>query len=1361
MPLVAASFLLVAMNSFPSGALHAQAPGNCSYRVLSVTPQEVVVQIAPQYQSQRVYDTSGYTYTAMTFPGGVMPDSAGAQGIPKLHLQFLTPSTEPASVEIVSQALEVIPNIDLAPVPTYRSKPDGSLLERYIVVDGRYYSSTPTTLFTAEPVRIFRTAYAEQLTVSPIQYDPSTRSVTRVKSLVLRIRFPQAGSAPSSGVTISREEASTFRAVFLNGAIPNLYSCAWQQGAGFWARAKSSPLAEPLSASTDTGQWILVTTGAEGIYRITAQDLANAGVTGPINPNSIELLGQGGEMLPESVTDSSGEWIERPIEVHANGPTFSDFYFYAPGITAWKYSSYNTVTDGLYRSINPYTSSGHFLLHVGGVPVSAPARIIVQADSLSTPAIPSSTVFTSVIHEVDHTLEYADWGREMLDQPIPIVDQSGQGAPPLQLSLGAPGYAPDSSTLLIAWDSQIGTSNGSPATGYLNVTVNGQSMGTLGALVNTGNYIDRNWSSPILLAPSTQMPVNLSLTFTSSIVANAILDFVELFYHRTTDIGSQSIPFFLVDTNGAFEYQFTNAIGGEVWDVTNSLFPKVVANANGNSMTAEVQGKTRAMRRFIAFSGQSLLSPTLSLTTAPTLRNTLCQKGATEIIVAPQAFLSQANELAALREEGGEATEAMSAAVVTIEQIYQEFGYGNNDIVALRDFMAYTFRHAQTRPVYLTLLGGGHCDYQNRETNAPDWLPPYEDVTGIPFPDDGFFVRLTHNNPPNFYDLAVGRISARNADDAQAYVQKVQEYEHSSDTGSWRTLATFLADDHWDPEDPPYGEDLLDHFYDTQLEITHLQDRVLVHKIYEASYPTVISSSGGHTKPAVNQAIIDAFNNGTFLFSFIGHGNPNVWTHEGVLNVPTSINEMSNFNRLAYVTTATCDFSEYDDFNVFSGGEVFLMKPDGGAIGLLGTSRSVGGGEPLVQYFYQTLFQQDSGKGTSTVGQALINGKMNGEDYAYFYLLGDPAQRLLLPKEYVNFDSLNGQPMGSSSIPIPALSTVQLSGSIHDASTDGPPDGSFNGTVEVTLYDTPTQEIATSTFPDKTIYDVYNIEGPILFKGIATVTNGRFTINFVVPRDVKLDTGAAKFSGYAYSSSDGRTALGDNRGIQLVGSDSASNIVDTTGPALQVWLGSRMFRSGDAVSRNSTAIVDVSDIHGLNTSSASIGHSFIAWVDNAMDSAVDMASTYVSKPNDFTSGTSIHAISLPAGYHTLHVRAFDTYDNPTFASVDFYAKNDAPYELYNVSAVPNPLQDHTTFSFVQPGSAGGLVNVTLSLYASDGALIRVLTASSRASSIEIPWDGRDATGTSVADGAYFFSINAQDVTDGTSTLASGKCIVKR
>ncbi|MFI5202619.1 MAG: C25 family peptidase propeptide domain-containing protein, partial [Candidatus Kapaibacterium sp.] len=323
---VAVAFLVAAM---PFATLRAQQFGASSYEVLSVTPQEVILRIQPKYESRQVRDTSGFAYTEMTFPGGITTDSAGAQEIMRLRLNFLTPNTKPASVGIVSQSLEVLPNIDLAPVPT-NVKAHGDFLKTYIVRDDRYYNSASGELIQTGAVHTFRTAYSEQVTVSPISYDPGSRSVTRVKSLTLRIRFSGA-SSPSPSLAISSEEASLFRAMFINGGVTGYYSGAWHANAWNRPASKSSGISV-LSSATDGGQWVSVTTGAEGIYHITTQDLAGAGVTGTIDPSTIELFGMGGEMLNETVTDSSGEWVQRPLDVRTNGSSMTEIDFYAPGV---------------------------------------------------------------------------------------------------------------------------------------------------------------------------------------------------------------------------------------------------------------------------------------------------------------------------------------------------------------------------------------------------------------------------------------------------------------------------------------------------------------------------------------------------------------------------------------------------------------------------------------------------------------------------------------------------------------------------------------------------------------------------------------------------------------------------------------------------------------------------------------------------------------------------------------------------------------------------------------------------------------------------------------------------------------------
>src|ERR1019366_5264891 len=128
-------------------------------------------------------------------------------------------------------------------------------------------------------------------------------------------------------------------------------------------------------------------------------------------------------------------------------------------------------------------------------------------------------------------------------------------------------YTTDLSVLRVAYDGTIDTAD----SGSVALQMNSQTLGTIPCQAIGG--LARNWNHTFVLNQSIQTPpLNLGLTFSSSsVTANAWLDFVELVYRRTTEIGSQSIPFMLIDTGAAFQYQFTSATGGEIWDVTNSL----------------------------------------------------------------------------------------------------------------------------------------------------------------------------------------------------------------------------------------------------------------------------------------------------------------------------------------------------------------------------------------------------------------------------------------------------------------------------------------------------------------------------------------------------------------------------------------------------------------------------------------------------------------------------------------------------------------------------------------------------------------------------------------------------------------------
>ena len=100
--------------------------------------------------------------------------------------------------------------------------------------------------------------------------------------------------------------------------------------------------------------------------------------------------------------------------------------------------------------------------------------------------------------------------------------------------------------------------------------------------------------------------------------------------------------------------------------------------------------------------------------------------------------------------------------------------------------------------------------------------------------------------------------------------------------------------------------------------------------------------------------------------------------------------------------TATCEFTRYDDPTRVSAGEQLILNPNGGAIALYSTSRTVGASSAgnLVQALYNYLPDKTQ---DYTFGEVLYKTKndpsaVNNAIKRKFSLFGDPNLKLAHPK---------------------------------------------------------------------------------------------------------------------------------------------------------------------------------------------------------------------------------------------------------------------------------------------------------------------------------------------------------------------------
>ena len=103
------------------------------------------------------------------------------------------------------------------------------------------------------------------------------------------------------------------------------------------------------------------------------------------------------------------------------------------------------------------------------------------------------------------------------------------------------------------------------------------------------------------------------------------------------------------------------------------------------------------------------------------------------------------------------------------------------------------------------LFGDASFDYKDRINNNTNLVPAYENNNSIDplnsFTSDDFFGFLDDNEDVNSIiiinqlDVGVGRIPAKNIDEAKNYVDKIEAYYAKESFGPWRNNQLFIADD--------------------------------------------------------------------------------------------------------------------------------------------------------------------------------------------------------------------------------------------------------------------------------------------------------------------------------------------------------------------------------------------------------------------------------------------------------------------------------------------------------------------------------------------------------------------------------------
>jgi hypothetical protein len=730
------------------------------------------------------------------------------------------------------------------------------------------------------------------------------------------------------------------------------------------------------------------------------------------------------------------------------------------------------------------------------------------------------------------------------------------------------------------------------------------------------------------------------------------------------------------------------------------------------------------------------------------------------LIVTHSSLLAQAQRLSQYHTQ----KDQLTTIVVTAEQVFNEFSSGTPDPTAVRDFvkMFYDRAGADTakRPKYLLLFGHGSFDYKKRISDNVNLVPVYEsDVSLDPlatytsddffgFLDDGDDIRGTGTY---LLDIGIGRIPAANESQARSIVDKIIAYTSAAGFGPWRNEMSFVADD----------EDNNLHLQDAEVITGTVASEAPVFnsdKIYLDAFRQQ-SGTGGSRYPDVNMAISNKLFNGTLIWNYNGHGGFRRLAEEVVLDQDI-INTFNNPDKLPLFITATCDFAPHDNPLTKSIGEDLLLRERTGSIALMTTTRLVFAFSNRIMnknYFEAALKRKNNGA-YPTLGEAVKAAKNTTYQFfgdvinnRKFTLLGDPALTIAYPVQQVRTEAINGKAVSSIPDTLKALTKYTISGAITDHL--GNILSGFNGTVYPSVFDKAQSVNTLANDPDsyKTSFEV---QKNTIFKGKATVTNGKFSFDFIVPADINYQFGNGKISFYA---TDGKTDGNGSFTNFIVGS-SALGSADTQGPEIKAFLNDENFVEGAATDKEPILLLRLADTSGINVMGTGIGHDLVAVLDDDPQKKFVLNGFYEGELDSYKKGIVRFQIpALTEGMHTLTIKAWDIANNSSETRISFKVSKQPGFNITGIFNYPNPFTRGTTFRFEHNGPSGE-IQVSIEIFTLLGTPVKTIRStiiSSANRSNEVPWDGNDGNGRITARGVYIYRLRIQ-TTDGNSAQKVGK-----
>jgi hypothetical protein len=427
---------------------------------------------------------------------------------------------------------------------------------------------------------------------------------------------------------------------------------------------------------------------------------------------------------------------------------------------------------------------------------------------------------------------------------------------------------------------------------------------TLGIYLRT-----RSITYPFTLGATTNIIYNALGTDNNNTDNNSFI-FQTVLYNRLFDLdGGDSISMAGWQKGSNAYFRFTNTGPSSqviAWDITNHM--RCIGVGNGaNTMDVVVPGAQN--KRNLMVVGDAKIKSALIST--PAISNLSDPgAGAEFVIITHPSLMASANAYKQYRDTC--TVNQLNTRVVTINEIYDEFGYGSITPMAIKRFCKYAHDNWTTKPKFFMLWGKGQYETRFHPLNM---VPTF----GYPASDYEYVSDYDYNAVNVKPETPIGRVNIYNNQEGFDYLHKVDVYEHTpfagwmkelvflgggSDTSEQKPILTFLRSDYRPfAEGAPFG------------------GRV---NYYQKFNTGVITNSALTSTQRINE--------GSSIIHFFGHSSSNIYDvdiQEPVL--------YQNFNKMPLMVAFGCYGGNFTG-DVKSFGERFVLQQERGSIGYLANS---------------------------------------------------------------------------------------------------------------------------------------------------------------------------------------------------------------------------------------------------------------------------------------------------------------------------------------------------------------------------------------------------------------------------------------